>query len=278
MPLGELLDETFKLYRRHFNVIAGVALVIILPGLLINLISGYYRANPLTYITQILQNLNNPEQLQIIQNRQAQYGSSALYLLNIPVAILLYPFTAGALFRAATSLAAGNAENVGSILIGTARRYFSMFGIGILTGLVALGSIAIVTIPVVIWVLVRWTVDTPTLFAENIGPVQAIGRSWQLVRDNWWRTAGILIVVTIMVGLINSVLTALFGGIAALLPGLNQDFQAALVLTLTTLIGALVAAIQPIAITMLYLDLRVRKEGLDLDQLARQAAPGPAPA
>lgn len=278
MPLGELLDETFKLYRRHFNVIAGVALVIILPGLLINLISGYYRANPLTYFTQVLQNLNNPEQLQIIQNRQAQYGSSALYLLNIPVAILLYPFTAGALYRAATSLAAGNAETIGSVLIGTARRYFAMFGIGILTGLVALGSIAIVTIPVVIWVLVRWTVDSPALFAENIGPVQAIGRSWQLVRDNWWRTLGILIVVVIMVGLINTVLTALFGGIAAVLPGLNQDFQAALVLTLTTLIGALVAAIQPIAITMLYLDLRVRKEGLDLDQLARQAAPGPASA
>jgi hypothetical protein len=47
---------------------------------------------------------------------------------------------------------------------------------------------------------------------------------------------------------------------------------------LTTIVDALVSAITPIAVTMLYLDLRVRKEGLDLDQLARQAAPGTTPA
>lgn len=278
MPLGELLDESFKLYRAHFNVIAGVALVIILPNLLITLLSGSYRANPFTYVQQVLQNANNPGQLQAIQNRQAQFNTSPLYLLSFPIAILFYPFTAGALFRAATSLAAGNVETIGSVLLGTARRYFAMFGIAILTGLTALGGIAIITIPVVIWVLIRWAVDTPALFAENIGPVQALGRSWYLTRDNWWRTLGILIVVGIMVGLIQAALTALFAGIAALIPGLSQDFQAALVTTVVTLIGALVAAIQPIATTMLYLDLRVRKEGLDLDQLARQAAPGPAPA
>ena len=274
MPLGELLDETFRLYRRHFNVIAGVALAVILPGLLITLISGSYRANPFSYFLQVLQNANNPQQLQVIQNRQAQIGSSPLYLLSFPVAILLYPFTGGALFRAATSLAAGNAETIGSVLLGTARRYFAMFGIGILTVLVAPSVLVIVGI----WILVRWTVDTPAMFAENIGPVQALGRSWYLVKDNWWRTAGILIVVGFMVSLIQFALTALFGGIAAVIPGLNQDFRDGLVITIVTLIGALVAAIQPIAITMLYLDLRVRKEGLDLDQLARQAAPGSAPA
>ena len=33
-----------------------------------------------------------------------------------------------------------------------------------------------------------------------------------------------------------------------------------------------------IAVVLLYFDLRVRKEGLDLDQLAQQTSPGPAPA
>ena len=278
LPIGELLDETFKLYRRHFNVIAGVALIIILPNLLLALISGSYRANPFSYFQQVMQNLNNPEELQRLQQRQSQYTSSPLYLLSFPVAVLLYPFTAGALFRAATSLAAGNAETIGSVLMGTARRYFAMFGIAILSGLVALGSIGIVTIPVVIWVLVRWAVDTPAMFAENIGPVKAIGRSWNLTRDNWWRTLGILIIVTILVGIIQSALTALFGGIAAVVPGLNEDMRAGVVTTVATLVNALVGAITPIAITLLYLDLRVRKEGLDLDQLARQAAPGPASA
>ncbi|HEV2014401.1 MAG TPA: glycerophosphoryl diester phosphodiesterase membrane domain-containing protein [Candidatus Dormibacteraeota bacterium] len=278
LPLGELLDETFKLYRRHFSVIAGVALVIILPNLILSLISGSYRANPFSYLQQVLQNANDPAALQAIQARQAQYTSSPLYLLSFPIAILMIPFTVGALYRAATSLAAGNVETIGSVLAGTARRYFAVFGIVILAALVALGSIGILTIPVVIWVLIRWSVATPALFAEGVGPVKAVGRSWNLVRENWWRTVGIVIIVAIMVSLIQSALGVLFTGIAAVVPGLSDDLRAGLVTTVATLVDALVSAITPIAITMLYLDLRVRKEGLDLDQLARLAAPGTAPA
>jgi MFS family permease len=278
MPVGELLDETFKLYRRHFTVIAGVAIVIILPNLILSLISGSYRANPITYLQDVLQNINNPDQLSTIQARQSQYTNSPLYLLSFPIAALLVPFSVGALYRAATSLAAGNVETLGSVLAGTARRYFAVWGIVILGGLVAVGMIAIITIPVVLWVLIRWSVAIPALFAEGIGPVKALGRSWNLVRDNWWRTLGILIIVTIMVSLIQTALATLFGGAAALLPGLNGDIRAGIVTTVSTLVDALVGAIQPIAITLLYLDLRVRKEGLDLDQLARQAAPGTATA
>jgi hypothetical protein len=278
MPLGELLDETFKLYRRHFTVIAGVALVIILPGLILQLISGSYLANPFTYLQRVIQNANNPTALAAIQAQQQQYTSSPLYLLSFPIAALLFPFSYGAVYRAATSLAAGNLETVGSVLLGTLRRYFAIWAVVLLTFLVAVGFIGIVTIPVVIWVLIRWSIAMPALFAEGIGPVKALGRSWNLVRDNWWRTLGILFIVFIMVSLIQTALGALFGGISALLPGLSDDIRAGLFTTVTTLVDALVGAITPIAITMLYLDLRVRKEGLDLDQLARQAAPGPAPA
>jgi len=278
MPLGELLDETFKLYRRHFTVIAGVALVIILPNLILSLISGSYRANPISYLQSVAQNINNPDELTRIQARQQEYTSSPLYLLSFPIAALLVPFSVGAMYRAATSLAAGNLETVGSVLLGTLRRYFAVWGVVILAALVILGAIAIVTIPVVLWVVIRWSVALPALFAEGIGPVKAVGRSWNLVRDNWWRTLGILIIVTIMVSLIQTALQFLFGGVAAVVPGLSDDLRAGVLTTVTTLVDALVGAITPIAITMLYLDLRVRKEGLDLDQLARQAAPGTAPA
>jgi hypothetical protein len=278
MPLGELLDETFKLYRRHFTVIAGVALVIILPNLILSLISGSYRANPVTYLQNLAQNFNNPDELARIEAQQRAYTASPLYLLSFPIAALLLPFSVGALYRAATSLAAGNVETIGSVLLGTLRRYFAVWVVVILALLLFLGAIAIVTIPVVLWVAIRWSVALPALFAEGIGPVKALGRSWNLVRDNWWRTLGILIIVSIMVSLIQTALQALFVGVAAVLPGLSDDVRSGMVTTVTTLVDALVGAITPIAIAMLYLDLRVRKEGLDLDQLARQAAPGTAPA
>lgn len=278
LPVAELLDETFKLYRRHFNVIAGVAIVVILPNLLLTLLSGSYKANTFSYLQQVLQNVNDPTALQAIQNRQTQFTGSPLYLASFPIALILLPITGGALFRATTSLAAGNVETIGSVLLGTVKRYFAIAGIGILTLLVVLGCIAIVTIPIVLWVLIRWAVDMPALFAEGVGPVKAIGRSWNLTRDHWWRTLGILLLVSIMVSLIQAALGALFTGIAAVIPGLSDDIRAGLVTTVSTLISALVGALSPIAITLLYLDLRVRKEGLDLDQLARQALPDTAPA
>ena len=133
-----------------------------------------------------------------------------------------------------------------------------------------------ITIPVVVWVLVRWAVDMPAMFAENIGPVTALGRSWNLTRDNWWRTLGIVIVVYIMASIIQGAMTILFTGIAATVPGLSQELRAGFVTAVTTIVSAVVGAIIPIAVTLLYLDLRVRKEGVDLDQLARETSPGPA--
>jgi hypothetical protein len=278
MPLAELLDETFKLYRRHFTVIAGVALAVVLPNLVITLVSGSYRANPFAYFQQILQNVNDPAALQAAQARQQQFTSSPLYLLSFPLAILMIPFTLGAVYYAATSLAAGSVETVGSILRGTLRRYFGLFGVAALSFLVALGIVLIITIPVVIWVEVRWAVAYPALLAERVNPARAVGRSWTLVKDNWWRTVGILFLVSILVSIIQFAVGGLLGGIVALMPGLGSDVRAGVITVITALVSALVGAITPIAITMLYLDLRVRKEGVDLDQLARQTTPGTAPA
>ena len=139
--------------------------------------------------------------------------------VQIPVAALLFPFSYGAIYRAATSLAAGNLETVGSVLMGTLRRYFAIWGVVLLTFCVAVGFIGIVTIPVVIWVLIRWSVALPALFAEGIGPVKALGRSWNLVRDNWWRTLGIVFIVGIMVSLIQTALGGQQSIVALLRPG-----------------------------------------------------------
>jgi len=240
MPLGELLDETFKLYRRHFSVIAGVALAVILPGLIVTLVSGSYRANPFTYLQQIAQNANDPAALQAIQNSQQQFNASPLYLLSFPITLLLLPFSVGAVYYAATAFAAGSVETIGSVLMGTLRRYFGLFGVLLIALLVALTAVLIITIPVVIWIEVRWAVAFPALLAERVGPTRALGRSWALVKGNWWRTLGILIVVSILVSIIQAAIGATLGGIAALMPGLTTDFRAGLVTVVTALVSAIV--------------------------------------
>jgi hypothetical protein len=68
----------------------------------------------------------------------------------------------------------------------------------------------------------------------------------------------------------------LFGLIAVAVT--SGDVQLVVVAVGSTILGALVSPITTIAVVLLYFDLRVRKEGLDLDQLAQQTSPGPAPA
>ena len=58
----------------------------------------------------------------------------------------------------------------------------------------------------------------------------------------------------------------------------NSDLVTANIQVGSTLLSAVVSPITTIAVVLLYFDLRVRKEGLDLDQLAQQTSPGPAPA
>jgi hypothetical protein len=138
-----------------------------------------------------------------------------------------------------------------------------------------LGGIAAIVF--LVWLAVRWAVAYVTLLAERVNPWRALGRSWKLVQGNWWRTVGIVLLVWLLVTIIKSAISLLFGGIAALLPGLSEEVRAGAVTVVTAVVNALVGAITPLAITMLYLDLRVRKEGVDLDQLARQTSPGTAP-
>ena len=79
-----------------------------------------------------------------------------------------------------------------------------------------------------------------------------------------------------MQAIIGYALGFLFGVIAAL--ATTGDVRLAVVAVGSALLGALINPITTIAIVLLYFDLRVRKEGLDLDQLAQQTSPGPAPA
>ena len=107
----------------------------------------------------------------------------------------------------------------------------------------------------------------------------ALRRSWNLVRGSWWRTFGIYLLTSILVGIIGSILRLPFNLISAVVAGGHGGTSPFGFLatsgtpTLTTLtigaIGGIVSATctAPISvgvIALLYTDARMRKEGLDL--------------
>ena len=77
MPLPELLDELFRLYRRHFSVFAGISLLLVVPALVTSLLSGSYRTNPIGLFVQYVSSGGGAAALQQIQAQQAQQKGPA---------------------------------------------------------------------------------------------------------------------------------------------------------------------------------------------------------
>ena len=115
----------------------------------------------------------------------------------------------------------------------------------------------------------------PALLSEGIGPVAALGRSFRLVKGRWWPTFGALVVMNLLVGVISGIITGLLT--ATLIASTASEATAAVISTIANTLSALVTLpISAAVLTVLYFDLRVRKEGYDLQLLARGVGQDPS--
>jgi hypothetical protein len=104
-----------------------------------------------------------------------------------------------------------------------------------------------------------------------------MGRSWRLVEGRWWRTFLILFLMFILSSVVQAALAAFVTlGQLLLTLVLSQFVVLAIIQATSTIVGALVNPVVQIAIVLIYFDLRVRREGLDLFQLANRVAAPPA--
>jgi hypothetical protein len=286
LPLPELLDELFRLYRRYFGLIVGVALVVALPGLIWQLFTGTYKLSGSSFsnlFTTTPGSATPTFSSTQLSNLSAAYGLAGLG------GLILLPFSVGAVYRAVTDVALGRPATIGSVLRETLSRYWQLFGfialffvlvvawfIALLIGLIVLVLPGLAVLGFGVYVAIRWSMSLAAMMAENIGPIQGFSRSWNLVKGQWWRTFGVLLVVGILQLVISFALGALFGIVAAAVT--TGDLRLATEAIGSTLLSTMVSPITTIAVVLLYFDLRVRKEGLDLDQLAQQTNQGPTAA
>jgi hypothetical protein len=154
-----------------------------------------------------------------------------------------------------------------------ANRLGSLLWLAILFSvLVTLAFIAVV-LPG-IWLITMWSVCVPALMFEQVGGFKALGRSFDLVRGRWWATFAALLVAVIMLFIVLFVVGLIFRGIQS---GLSVG-STGLWLALNAISGIVADLIAlpfiGAVIAVLYINLRVRKEALDLELLAGRMGPG----
>jgi hypothetical protein len=122
---------------------------------------------------------------------------------------------------------------------------------------------------------ILFALAAPALLLEELGVVAAMRRSWRLVRSSFWRTLGLLLVAEILISIVSGLISAPFAVAAALIDSatdntLHTDFLANLASSSVSSIGTIVVGsiLNPwmAAVTaLIYIDLRMRREGLDLE-------------
>ena len=137
-------------------------------------------------------------------------------------------------------------------------------------GLAALGAIAAIILT--IWFTIMFRMAAQVVVLERESPVRALARSWRLVRGSFWRVLGITLlaglIVVVTAGVLQipfSLFAAMAGGGNSLLPSTGGNVAGILISAVGGVVaGAVARPISAGVAVLLYVDLRMRREGLDL--------------
>ncbi|MDE0018126.1 MAG: hypothetical protein OXU51_18225 [Candidatus Poribacteria bacterium] len=278
MGFGEILDTIFSLYRKHFLLFLGIITVYFLGSLVTYLLDGSLQGSNrkdlvpnFVSIPFVLVSMGGViiATAAIFLDRHIT-SSDALkqtlrrfwYLLGIYLlwaAVLIIPFIVSLLF-----------------LSSFVRR--GIFSFRVL-------FIPFAFLPFSIYFAVRWGFVFEVLLLEKTNVKNAFKRSSELVRGTWWRVFGLLVLILLLSVAILYIVEISLGSIFILAKAAGgTDFKELIqwsvmeedlgssnlifyaIMTCTDLIlKTLIFPIWVIGIVLLYFDLRIRKEGFDIE-------------
>ncbi|RKU15031.1 hypothetical protein C6501_07220 [Candidatus Poribacteria bacterium] len=278
MGVGDILDTTFSLYRKHFLLFLGIASVYFFAILIEYSLKGFISGT----IQKALIPSFTAMPFAIVSTSGVVLASATVYLgENITSSAALrqvfkrfFPILGSHLiwrmFLVFTFI------SISFSIILTIRQGAS----GILLGLIGF--------PIACYFLVCWVFHLPIVLLEEPRVGYALKRSSELVRGTWWQVVGILILILLTSYAIAVIFKVSLGFIFIFTKFAgNTDLRSIIewsimekvldtsnfffyvIMTSADLIlKALVLPIWVIGVTILYFDRRIRKEGSDIELTA----------
>jgi hypothetical protein len=186
-----------------------------------------------------------------------QGASLGIFLIDVPLGVLCYALSSAGTFYGAFQDMRGRPFQLGQAFAVAFRRFFPVLGVAICFGFaIVLGSILLV-VPGLI-VLAACYVSLPACVMEGLGPFESLSRSTALTKGHRWKVFGIFVVIVVV--------SAVIGGLLGVVSMAIGGPVAAMVVNFVW--NAFYAAYNSVAIAVMYHDLRVLKEGIDIDRIA----------
>jgi hypothetical protein len=276
------------LFRRHSGVFMGLAALQIIPQLALAILlqaTGVISAATIQ-VDRLFNELNSR-----VESANGNIDALAGFPWGMPTdaVVTLLAWSLGILFiqfflfrtvaMGASVAAVGEAYRSGeprwgqSLTVALAHLP-SLFAWGVLSGLGVFGSLLLLLIPclgILIWLMLivflamRFLLVPQIIVAEDVNVFAAMGRSWELTRNVFWRMFGAWVLFVLVVAIASGVITNILSALIASIAGTNAGLTIASTQGMSTILGLLTTPIAYIGFTLLYYDRQ------------RQAATTPPP-
>jgi hypothetical protein len=176
------------------------------------------------------------------------------FFIGWALAMILYLMSQAVILYIAFQYLRGQPVALGDALNKGFARILPILGLVILFGLGVWVGFLLLIIPGIM-LMVRWSVAVPACVLEGTGPVASLGRSAALTKGHRWKIFGIFLLIWIASIIVGSLMIAYqLGTIANLFTNFFWT--------------ACWTAYFNSVVVMIYHDLRVAKEGTDVNQIA----------
>lgn len=260
LALTDILDQAISLYRRNFTVFAGIGAVVYAPIGVLQTVAAYLHGATGAAMPY------NPARIP-----WAQLGRTGSPGLGVSIiSLLAVSLAQGALAIAVSRRYLNQPTSVADAYGAIRNRWVLLMATEFVLMLGIMAGIFACVIPG-IYLSTLWMLAIPVVALESVTtPAAAASRSSYLVGDHWGRCFGTYLALSLLV---MAVTNALVLPISALgLATLRQhDLALAQALTqaITTVATIFIHPVLMVGLVLLYYDLRIRKEGFDLELLAR---------
>ena len=258
LGLGDILSGAFNLIRQNPGTTLGLTAIVLTANVVMWVVVGFVSA--------------------------AIKNSWLFYLALIPTVALLAVLAGGvtaAMGRAvlgrkmSVAEAARNSRPIWVVL--------AILGVWLILLAIAVPTLLVLhgwgIIPVLLlwaWLGIMLILTIPVVVLERRGPLSSIARSWRLVAGSYWRVLGIFLLTYLILGTFSLVITIpveLVAGVAGFSVGSSTaGISIALIVLFVgeIVVSTLTTTIFTGVIVLIYADMRMRKEGMDL--VLQQAA------
>jgi hypothetical protein len=291
LGVGDIVDRVFSMYRQRallfmaLSAVPYLALFLVIGGIALSL--GTQLAPLASFVESFG---NDPVSSNLILTPAMAAAFFTLIVFGLVaglVSVLFLSVQIGSLVDAAAARYLGRETTVGASfraglrvapkIIGTGLLLFFSLMLGwiVLLFVVAISNNALIAtlgilggLVATVFVFASWLVAPVVAALEPVGPIHAVRRSWWLSNGHRWRILGLQILLGVLQAVLSTLISFIF--VAAFI----SDATVRLVLQNIVNVVATVlwAPVEWGTFTILYFDLRVRKEALDL-QLAAEALP-----